>query len=87
MPDDMVDENAGQIYSLSGAKVVNKDGKYVFSHISAILKQIVSMMPWVSQYKREKDAISQAVSMDETISQIVATENGIKQVVTMEVAI
>ena len=81
-----VSENASQIYSESSAKVVNNDNKYVFSFISSVLKQLVSMMPWVSQYKREKDGISQTVFLKDVLFQTVNVENNIKQAVTMEVA-
>ena len=74
MADELVDDSAGQVYSESGAKVVSNDGRYVFSFISSILRQIVLMMPWVSQYKREKDRISQAVSLQEALSQVVTME-------------
>ena len=81
MPDEIVSGSAGQVYSESGAKVINNDNKGVFSFISALLRQLVSLLPWVSQYKREKDKISQSVSSREVLSQTVTDKDSIRQAV------
>ena len=84
MANGFVDAKAGQIYSESGANVVNNDNKGVFSFISTLFRQLVSMLPWVSQFKREKDSVSQAVSLGEALSQAVSDKDSIRQIVTIE---
>ena len=73
----LVDENAGQVYSECGAKIISNSGKYIFSFTSVLLRQIVSIIPWVSQYKYEKDKVSQVVSFKEAMSQIVLMEENL----------
>ena len=77
MAPDFVDDKASQVYSESGAKVMSNDNRYVFSFVSTFLRQLVSMMPWVSQSKREKDDISQSVSLQEAIAQHVTMEENL----------